>query len=157
MTCLQEGVTEEDPEHESLSPLGKMIPGIQGQISGQVEQSLLQHNAPFSFPCLSELVEVIWLSASLRFTGLCVAFREGLTVSSLHHAAVLRDPSHRCVGSDDNRVRFAWGIVPFNSADLTFGLTFVMASCIHHAHPVFLPFTLHCHPRKQNPKVSFPV
>lgn len=87
-------------------PLGKVVSSFKGK-SLPHRTELLQHNASFSFACLSELVKIIWLSASLWVAGICVAFWEGLAVRGLHYAAVLRDPSHWCVGSDNNRVRFA--------------------------------------------------
>lgn len=104
-------------EHESLSLLGKMIPLF------QLEQHISHIMHPF-LSCFSELAEVIWLPASLWFPGLCVALREGLTIRSLHYAAVLWDPSHWCVGPDNNRVRLAQDIAPFNSLDLPEG-------CVH--------------------------
>lgn len=108
--------------NQSTSP---QVPWVKWSVSRaglcQVEQRLLPHNASFPFPCLSELAEVLWLSASLWLPGTGVALREGLTVRCLHYAAVLRDPSHRGVGSDNNRVRFAQGIVPLKLLDLRLG------------------------------------
>lgn len=47
------------------------------------------------------------------------------------------------------------GHCAFETSGLTFRFTFVMVSCVHHAHPTFLTFALQCHPGDNTPQCPF--